>query len=52
MTVAHYKLGLQVRNLFHVRIFGNLFQFLHPMRNGFAILLFNGWKVRRWSGDF
>jgi len=41
MTVTYLKFGFEMRHLFHVRQFGNLFQFLHPVRNWLAVLLFD-----------
>jgi hypothetical protein len=39
--MAHFKFGFVMRHLFHVRQFGNLLEFFHPIRNGLAILLFD-----------
>ena len=39
--MTHFKLGFEMRYLLHVRQFGNLLEFFHPMCNGLVILLFN-----------
>jgi len=41
MTMTHLKFGFEMCHLLHVRQFGNLLQFLYPMRNGLAVLLFD-----------